>query len=102
MSDTLTDVEWMNLRLLSVLHAGVQRDVSGACALYGLTIQQARWLQGLSVEELWSLVLHAGNTLLFTPRPDLASMACVPRPLAGPFAVLHRASRPAFPARLDP
>jgi hypothetical protein len=89
MSETLTDVEWINVNLLSVLHAAVQRDVGVACARYGLTIEQAQWLRGLSLPELWALALRAGNTLLFTPRPDLMAFTRVPDALAGTFAVLH-------------
>lgn len=86
---TLTDVEWINLNVLAVIHAGLQHDRAATCCKFALDTTQADHLQGLSLDELWSLVVHIGNTTLFPPRADLVSLLSTPRPLAGPLALVH-------------
>ena len=86
---TLTDVEWINLNLLAVIRAGLQHDPASTCCRYGLNTAQANYLRGLSLDELWSLVIHVGDTTLFPPRADLVTLLSAPRPLAGPMALVH-------------
>lgn len=86
---TLTDVQWINLNVLAVIHAGLQHDRAATCCKFALDTTQADHLQGLSLDELWSLVVHIGNTTLFPPRADLVSLLSTPRPLAGPLALVH-------------
>jgi hypothetical protein len=86
---TLTDVEWINLNVLAVIHAGLQHERASTCCKFALDATQADYLHGLSLDELWSLVIHIGNTTLFPPRADLVTLLSTPRPLAGPLALVH-------------
>ena len=86
---TLTDVEWINLKVLAVIHDGLQHDRASTCCKFALDTTQADYLRGLSLDELWSLVIHIGNTTLFPPRADLVTLLSTPRPLAGPLALVH-------------
>jgi hypothetical protein len=86
---TLTDVEWINLNALTVIRAGLQHDRAATCCRFALDAEQADYLKGLSLGELWSLVIHVGDTTLFPPRVDLVKLMSAPRPLAGPMALVH-------------
>lgn len=86
---TLTDVEWINLNVLAVIRAGLQNDWASTCYKYGLDAAQADHLRGLSLNDLWSLVIHIGETTLFPPRADLVTLLSAPRALAGPMALVH-------------
>lgn len=85
----LTDAEWINLNVLLIIRAGLQHDVASTCCRYGLSTEQAHYLRDLSLDDLWSLVLHVGDTTLFPPRADLVMLLSTPRPLAGPMALVH-------------
>ena len=84
---TLTDVEWINLNALAVIRAGLQHDPSSTCSKYALDVEQAEYLRQLSLDDLWSLVIHVGETTLFPPRADLVRLLSAPRALAGPMAL---------------
>ena len=86
---TLTDVEWINLNVLAVIHAGLQHDRASTCCKFALDTTQADYLRGLSLDELWSLVVHIGNTTLFPPRADLVTLLSTPRALVGPMALVR-------------
>lgn len=86
---TLTDVEWINLNVLAVIRASLQHDPASTCCRYGLDMAQATHLRSLSLDELWSLVIHVGDTTLFPPRADLVTLLSAPRALAGPMALAH-------------
>lgn len=60
---TLTDVEWINLNVLAVIHAGLQHDRAATCCKFALDTTQADHLQGLSLDELWSLVVQSATRL---------------------------------------
>lgn len=90
---TLTDAEWINLNALVVIRAGLQHDMASTCSRYGLTTEQANNLRNLSLDDLWSLVIHIGDTTLFPPRADLVTLLSAPRPLAGPMALVHPPKR---------
>ncbi|MBT9522180.1 MAG: hypothetical protein IV101_14985 [Dechloromonas sp.] len=86
---TLSDVEWINLNALAVIRAGLQHDRASTCCKFSLDTKLADYLKGLSLDELWSLVLHVGDTTLFPPRADLLTLLSTPRALAGPMAIIH-------------
>ena len=88
---TLTDVEWINLNVLTVIHAGLQHDSASTCCKYALDAAQADHIRGLGLDDLWSLVIHVGDTTLFPPRADLLALLSIPRALAGPMALVHPA-----------
>ena len=93
---TLTDVEWINLNVLAVIRAGLQHDRASTCCKFALDTKLADYLNGLSLDELWSLVLHVGDTTLFPPRADLVTLLSAPRALAGPLAII----RPSAPMEI--
>lgn len=85
----LTDIQWINLSMLSVIRAGLQHDVAATCCRFGLDMAQADYLRGLSLFELSSSVIHVGDTTLFPPRADLVTLLSAPRALAGAMALVH-------------
>ncbi|MFY9326939.1 MAG: hypothetical protein WAO76_02795 [Georgfuchsia sp.] len=87
---TLTDMEWINLNLLAVIRAGLQYDRAATCGRFALDAEQADYLKELSLEDLYSLVIHIGDTTLFPPRADLVTLLNTPRPLAGALALVRR------------
>ncbi len=96
---TLTDVEWINLQILSSIHAAVQADPAEACSRYGLDRTLAEQLRKLHLEQLWSLILHVGDTLLFPPRADLMALVTAPPVLSGALALVHQLPRPGHTLR---
>ena len=93
----LSEVERINLNVLFIIHAGLQNDWASTCCKFALNAEQANYLQGLSLDDLWSLAIHIGDTTLFPPRADLVTLLSTPRPLAGPLALV----RPAAPTCTD-
>ena len=93
----LTDVEWINLNVLVVIHNGLQTDRASTCSKFALDAEQADYLRSLNLDDLWSLAVHVGDTTLFPPRADLVTLLNTPRPLAGPLALV----RPAAPTCTD-
>jgi len=85
----LTDVEWINLNVLVVIHSGLQNDRAATCSKFALDAEQADYLRYLNLDDLWSLTIHVGNTTLFPPRADLVTLLSTPRPLAGPLALVR-------------
>ena len=85
----LTDVEWINLNVLVVIHSGLQNDRAATCSKFALDVEQADYLRYLSLDDLWSLAIHVGDTTLFPPRADLVTLLSTPRPLAGPLALVR-------------
>jgi len=86
---TLSDVEWINLNVLVAIHAGLQHDAAATCCKYAIDAAQADFIHDLSLNDLWSLVIHVGDTTLFPPRADLLTLLRIPRALAGPLALVH-------------
>lgn len=91
---TLTDVEWINLQILTSIHAAVQADAAEACSRYGLDAALADHLRELHLDQLWSLILQVGDNSLFPPRPDLLALISAPAVLAGPLALVHQRLQP--------
>lgn len=89
---TLTDIQWINLNMLTAIRSGLQHDPAATCCKFGLDADQADHLRDLSLGELWSLVAQIGETTLFPPRADLVTLLCTPRALAGPLALVHSAT----------
>lgn len=90
MSTTLSDLEWINLSLLAIIRAGLEHDRASTCCKFGLSAEQADYLKGLGLDDLYSLVIHVGDTTLFPPRADLVTLLSAPRPLAGPLALVRQ------------
>lgn len=87
---TLSDVEWINMNTLAIIHASLQHDRASTCCKFGLDTTQADFIKGLSQEDMWSLVIHVGDTTLFPPRADLMTLLSTPRNLVGPLALVRQ------------
>ena len=85
----LSEVEWINLNVLVVIHSGLQNDRAATCSKFALDAEQADYLRYLNLDDLWSLAIHVGDTTLFPPRADLVTLLSTPRPLAGPLALVR-------------
>lgn len=97
---TLTDMQWINLNTLTFIRAGLEHDRASTCGKFALDAAQADYLKGLSLDDLYSLVIDVGDTTLFPPRADLVTLLSTPRPLAGPLALV-RQPRPMEICRQD-
>ena len=62
---------------------------SEMCIRDRLKTAQANQQRELGLDELWSLVIHVGDTTLFPPRADLVTLLSTPRVLAGSMALAH-------------
>ncbi len=92
----LTDVESTNLRMLCTIRLGIELDRIGTSSRFALDANLVDRLRRLSLEQLWNVVAHVGQTTLFPPRQDLAALLEAPIPLTGPLAAVH-APRSASP-----
>lgn len=89
----LTDVQLTNLYLLQAIRLGLAQDQVSTCRKFGLDAIQADHLGAMSQEELWSFVVHIGQSTLFPPRQDLLALLKAPAPLQASLAAVH-APRP--------
>ena len=88
---TLTDVEWINLNVLAVIHAGLQHDRASTCCKFALDATQADRLGAMSIQQVMAIVANVGDATLFPPRRDLVALLDMPLPLARPLAAVHAA-----------
>ena len=49
---TLTDIQWINLNMLTAIRSGLQHDPAATCCKFGLDADQADHLRDLSLGEL--------------------------------------------------
>lgn len=92
----LSDVQYVNLSVLTAINIGMQQDKVGTCCKFALDAAQAEFLGKLRTDQIWAIVANVGPTTLFPPRHDLLSLLQTPLPLAGPLATV-RAPRLADP-----
>ena len=90
----LSDVQFINLSVLTAIRIGIQQDKVATCCKFALDSTQAELLGSLSVDQIWAIVANVGPSTLFPPRQDLLRLLQMPLPLARPMAVV-RAPRPA-------
>lgn len=92
----LSDVQYINLSILSAIKTSLQRDKVATCCRFSLDAKQAELLGNLSTDQVWAIVANVGHSTLFPPRHDLLSLLQTPLPLAGPLATV-RPPRPPSP-----
>jgi hypothetical protein len=89
----LSDVQCINLNVLTAIKIGMLHDKITTCCRFSLDAAQAELLGNLSTEQIWAIVANVGHATLFPPRHDLLSLLQTPLPLAGPLAAV-RSPRP--------
>jgi len=89
----LSDVQYINLSVLTAIKIGMQQDKVATCCKFALDAAQAELLGKLRTDQIWAIVANVGPTTLFPPRHDLLSLLQTPLPLTGPLATV-RAPRP--------
>jgi hypothetical protein len=89
----LSDVQYINLSVLTAIKSGLQQDKVATCCKFALDAAQAELLSKLRTDQIWAIVANVGHTCLFPPRHDLHSLLQTPLPLAGPLATV-RAPKP--------
>ena len=87
----LSDVQYINLSLLTAIKISTLHDKVGACCKFGLDAAQAEYLASLSADQIWAIVANVGPASLFPPRHDLLKLLQTPLPLAGPLAAVRKA-----------
>jgi hypothetical protein len=90
----LSDVQYINLSVLTAIKIGLQQDKVATCCKFALDTALAELLGNLRTDQIWAIVANVGSTTLFPPRHDLLSLLQTPLPLAGPLATV-RSPRPA-------
>lgn len=89
----LSDVQGINLSVLTAIRLGLQHDKVTTCSRFALDAAQADLLGNLTTDQIWAIVANVGHVTLFPPRHDLLSLLQTPLPLAGPLAAV-RSPRP--------
>ena len=87
----LSDVQYINLSLLTAIKISILHDKVGSCCKFGLDAAQAEYLANLSADQIWAIVANVGPASLFPPRHDLLKVLQTPLPLAGPLAAVREA-----------
>lgn len=89
----LSDVQCINLSVLTAIRIGMHHDKVSTCCKFALDAAQAELLGNLSTDQICAIVANVGHATLFPPRHDLISLLQTPLPLAGPLAAV-RSPRP--------
>lgn len=92
----LSDVQCINLNVLTAIKIGMLRDKVATCCRFSLDATQAEHLGNLSTDQIWAIVANVGHATLFPPRHDLLALLKTPLPLAGPLATVRS---PTLPSR---
>ncbi len=85
----LSDVQYINLSVLTAIKIGIQQDKVATCCKFALNAAQADLLGNLRTDQIWAIVANIGATTLFPPRHDLLDLLQIPLPLAGPLATVR-------------
>lgn len=85
----LSDVQYINLNVLTAIRIGMQHDKLATCCKFALDAPQAELLGSLSTEQIWSIVVNVGPATLFPPRQDLLRLLQTPLPLTAPLAAVR-------------
>ncbi len=97
-SVALSEVQYLNLMTLTILHQAIVRDPIEACATFGLRREQLELLEPLlAPERLLAAVTNAGQESLLALRADAVALLARPAPLLGALLSV-RAPLEAMPA----
>ncbi|MDO9197835.1 hypothetical protein [Rhodoferax sp.] len=90
----LSDVQYINLSVLTAIKISMQHDKVATCCKFALDAAQADLLENLSADQIWAIVANVGPATLFPPRHDLLILLQTPLPLAGPLAAVRSPRQP--------
>ena len=90
----LSDVQYVNLNVLTAIRLSMQHDRVAACCRFALDGAQADLIGKLNTEQIWAIVANVGHASLFPPRHDLINLLQTPLPLAGPLAAVRSPRQP--------
>ena len=80
----LSEVQYLNLMTLTILHEAIVRDPLEACATFGLRRDQLAHLEPLlAPERILAAVTNAGQESLLALRADAVALLARPTPLLG-------------------
>jgi|GWRWMinimDraft_5_1066013.scaffolds.fasta_scaffold06971_2 hypothetical protein len=97
----LTEVQLTNLYLLQAIRLGIEQDRVSTCRKFALDADLADHLCELSQDQMWSFIVHIGQSTLFPPRQDFMALLKSPAALTASLAAVHTPKPvPAPPLRL--
>ena len=83
-TNPLSQVQYLNFVVLTLLRETIARDPVQACAAFGLHRDQLEQLEPLlSPDRIVAAVANGGPECLLTPRGDLVALLSRPVPLVG-------------------
>ncbi len=85
----LSDVQYINLNVLTAIKLGIQQDKVATCCRFSLDAALAELIGSLSPEQIWAIVANVGHASLFPPRHDLINLLQTPLPLVGPLVAVR-------------
>jgi len=86
-TNPLSQVQYLNFVVLTLLRETIARDPVQACAAFGLHRDQLEQLEPLlSPDRIVAAVANGGPECLLTPRGDLVALLSRPVPLVGALA----------------
>ncbi|MDO9005922.1 MAG: hypothetical protein Q7V20_20955 [Aquabacterium sp.] len=94
----LTEVQLTNLYLLQAIRLGIEQDRVSTCRKFALDADLADHLCELSQDQMWSFIVHIGQSTLFPPRQDFMALLKSPAALTASLAAYFSPSWTAFQA----
>ena len=86
-ANPLSQVQYLNFVVLTLLRETIARDPIQACAAFGLHREQLAQLEPLlSPDRIVAVVANGAEECLLTPRRDLVALLSKPVPLVGALA----------------
>lgn len=73
-STLLSEVQTLNYTNLSALRDAAREDLAGACCRWGLRRSELKAISELKPSDVMTIVINAGDEVLFPPRDDLATL----------------------------
>lgn len=105
-ANPLSNVQYLNFVVLTLLRETIARDPIQACTAFGLHRDQLTLLEPLlSPDRIVAAVANGGHECLLTPRADLVALLSRPVPLVGALASVSTspaAGRPPPPRSAAP
>jgi hypothetical protein len=88
---SMSEVQYLNLIALTILHDAIVRDPVAACTTFGLHRDELETLEPLlAPERIVAAVVNAGNESLVSLREDALTLLSRPAPLVGALSAVRR------------
>lgn len=90
-AESLSEVQYLNLVALTILHDAILRDPVAACTTFGLHRDELETLEPLlALDRIVAAVVNAGNESLVALREDALTLLSRPAPLVGALSAVRR------------